>query len=157
MNVDPNAIWQVFELEKTAVNSTILAQQISTNLQVRSLKLPTDWPSFALTIDIPPTPSAAHHLRTAIAEAVKAYDQIWLELAIPASDNSLMARLKRPFHQLALFYVNRLGQKQIVFNDRLLRAVNSLANLDEEKSREIQVLRAQVAELQQRIQGLEQP
>lgn len=155
MNVDKETIRHVFELENTAVNTANLAQRISTNLQTRSLTLPTDWPSFALTIDADAAPSAAT-LHTAIADAVQAYDQIWLEPAIPTADNSFWARLKRPFHQLVLFYVNKLGQKQIIFNDRLLRAVHSLARLDDEKNREIEALRAQVAQLQQQIRDLEQ-
>lgn len=154
MNVDKNTIRQVFELAKTAVNPTDLAIRISTNLQTRSLELPAQWPSFALTPDRAITPSTGN-VHAAIADALKIYDQIWLEPAISAADNSLLARLKRPFHNLSLFYVNKLGQKQIAFNDRLLRAIKSLASLDEEKSREIQALREQVARLQQQIKNLE--
>ena len=155
MSVDTETIRQVFELEKTAVDPTNLAQRISTNLQTRPLKLPTNWPSFALTTDAESTMSTSHR-QTVIAEAIKAYDQIWLEPNIAASDNSFLARLKRPFHQLVLFYVNKLGQKQIIFNDRLLRAVQSLASLDDEKSREIESLRAQIDQLQQQVKDLEQ-
>ncbi|MBK8905046.1 MAG: hypothetical protein IPM53_27950 [Anaerolineaceae bacterium] len=155
MNKDNDAIRQVFELGETAVNQTDLANRIHANLQTHRLELPADWPSFALNAESAAASSTANVYAT-IADAVKAYDQIWLEPAIPTSDNSLLARLKRPLHQLTLFYVNKLGQKQIIFNDRLLRAVNSLASLDEEKGREIQALREQMTHLQQRIEALEQ-
>lgn len=153
MSVDTETIRQVFELEKTAVNPTDLAQRISINLQTRPLKLPADWPSFALTTNAESTIFTSH-LQKVITDAIKAYDQIWLEPSISVSDNSFLARLKRPFHQLVLFYVNKLGQKQIIFNDRLLRAVQSLVNLDDEKSREIESLRAQIDQLQQQAKDL---
>jgi lipid II:glycine glycyltransferase (peptidoglycan interpeptide bridge formation enzyme) len=95
-------------------------------------------------------------LREAFNNAIKEYDKIWLELSIPAADKSFAARLKRPLHQLVLFYVNRIGQKQIKFNDRMLRIVNHLVTSEEKKENEIKELQERLAHLQKRIEELEQ-
>ena len=157
MDLDKVEVRQVFELEKTAVNQTDLAKRISNNLKAHQLKSPAHWPTFALTTDASNNESfATSDLRKTVNSATKEYDKIWLELSIPASDKSFVARLKRPFHQLVLFYVNRIGQKQIKFNDRLLRAINHLVASEEKKNNEIKELRKQLADLQKRIAELEQ-
>ena len=157
MDLDKDTIRQVFALGDTAVNQTSLAERISKNLEGHQLKSPTHWPTFALTEDAPGSDSVSiASLREALNNATKEYDKIWLEITIPASDNSFAARLKRPFHQLVLFYVNRIGQKQIRFNDRLLRILNHLVTLEEKKDGEIQALRQQVTDLQKRLEELDQ-
>ena len=148
MKLDEDAIRHVFELEQTAVDQTNLAKRISKNLRTRPLESPLHWPTFALTTDRPSSESmTAANLHKMLDDAIKEYDQIWLELSIPASDRSISARLKRPFHQLVLFYVNKIGQKQIIFNDRLLRVLNGLVDLERERESKIQTLTQQVAHL----------
>ena len=138
MDLDRNTVRQVFELEKTAVNQTDLAARIYNNLKMYELKAPTHWPAFALSSDaLSHDTSSISDLREALNNAIKEYDKIWLELSIPASDKTFAARIRRPFHQLVLFYVNKLGQKQIKFNDRLLRIVNQLITSEEKKDDEI--------------------
>lgn len=156
MDIDKDFIRQVFELEKTAVNQDRLAENISENLKKRHLKSPTQWPTFALAPNQTNNESfSSSGLIVALDNATQSYDKIWLELSIPASDTSLSARIKRPFHQLVLFYVNNLGQKQIKFNDRLLRIINKLTVSDGSKDAEIRELKEQLAELRNRVQELE--
>lgn len=159
MDLDKDAIYQVFELEKTAVNQTDLATRIYNNLKTHDLEAPAHWPTFALTSDEVNSESysaSASNLRAALNNAIKEYDKIGLELSIPAADKSFAARLKRPFHQLVLFYVNKIGQKQIKFNDRLLRIVKQLVASEEKKDSKINKLQEQLAHLQKRIEELEQ-
>lgn len=156
MKLDKDEIRQVFELEKTAVNQTDLATRIYNNLKTHKLEAPTHWPVFALTMDNLNDDPLSLDLREALNSATKEYDKVWLELSIPAADKSFAARLKRPFHQLVLFYVNRIGQKQIKFNDRLLRIVNQMIVSEEKKEDEIKELQERLAHLQKRIEELEQ-
>jgi hypothetical protein len=60
----------------------------------------------------------------------------------------LMGWVKKPIHNLAIYYVNRLGKKQILFNESVTWAV-ALHQARLEK------LQAQVAALEQTIQNLE--
>lgn len=60
----------------------------------------------------------------------------------------LMERIKKPFHNLAIYYVNRLGQKQILFNESITWA----AALHQAR---LEKLQAQVAALEQTVQKLE--
>ena len=156
MNVDENEIDQVFSLAETAVSQTELVARISQNLKQHQLKSPTTWSTFTLAPHAPnDSPSVASELRRALDNATKMYDNVWLTPAILASDSSLTARLKRPFHQLSVFYVNKIGQKQIRINDRLLRVIHHLVTLHEEKEQEIQNLRQQLTSLEQRLAKLE--
>lgn len=156
MDLDKDVIRQVFELEKTAVNQTDLAARIYNNLKTHKLEAPAHWSVFALTVDNLNDDPLSLDLHEALNSATKEYDKIWLEMSIPASDTSFVARLKRPFHQLVLFYVNKIGQKQIKFNDRLLRLVNHLIVSEEKKENEIKELQEKLAHLQKRIEELEQ-
>jgi hypothetical protein len=156
MSLDKNTVRQVYELGKTAVNQEALAARIAENLANHQLESPPDWPTFALTN----TPAhsefaASPDLRLAVEQATQAYDKIWVDLSIAAADKSFLARIKRPFHELAAYYVNRLGQRQIKFNDRLLRLIHRLIATENRKDAEIQALQTQLSDLQARIQALE--
>ena len=156
MNLDEDVIRGVFELEKTAVNQTDLVSRIHHNLKSHDLKGPQQWPKFALATDsINAAFASDSGLHNALSNALKEYDKIGLELSIPASDKSFITRLKRPFHQLVLFYVNKIGQRQIMVNDRLLRIINHLVISEEKKDKTIKELRAQLADLQKRVEELE--
>jgi hypothetical protein len=156
MGLDKNTVRQVFELGKTAVNQEALASRIAQNLGVHHFESPTAWPTFALpTTTGHGESTAASDLQLAVEQATKTYDKVWVDLAIPATDKSLSARVKRLFHALVVFYVNILGQKQIKFNDRLLRVIHQLVANENNKDAEIQALRAQLTDLQNRVQALE--
>lgn len=156
MEFDENKVRRVFELKDTAVNQEILAKRIADNLQKHQLTTPSSWPTFTL-------PSAPLSTETAVSasflaaleQATAQYDKIWLDLAIPTTDNSFLTRLKRPFHQLVLFYVNKLGQRQIKFNDQLLRIIHQLVAAQNKKDVTIEKLQEQLTDLQKRIETLE--
>lgn len=157
MPLDVDTIQETFALEKTAVNHQQLSHRIAANLQAHQLQTPKTWASFALPQDFAAQPVAsAAELKRAFEQAAQSYDQIWVENAISASGNSLITRIKRLFHQLVIFYVNLLGQRQIKFNDRMLRLAQQLIIADAQKAAEIENLCSQVDKLQKQIQQLEQ-
>jgi hypothetical protein len=65
----------------------------------------------------------------------------------------LVARVKRPLHQLTRFYVDLLATRQSAVNRPLVRAVELLAKRVAEQEREIAELRREVA----RLRGAEPP
>lgn len=70
-------------------------------------------------------------------------------LSFPAA---ILIRLKRELHGLAAFYCNLLGQRQILFNEKLVQILNVFSHsLESAES-----LVDRVAELQQRVELLEQ-
>jgi hypothetical protein len=65
---------------------------------------------------------------------------------------AILIRLKKEFHGLAAFYCNLLGERQILFNEKLVQILNVFSHsLESAES-----LADRVAELQQRVEILEQ-
>ncbi|MCP4422695.1 MAG: hypothetical protein GY805_39300 [Chloroflexi bacterium] len=156
MDIDKDTICQLFELEKTAVNQDTLAERISENLRKHHLHSPDKWETFTLPSTIVGNESVTDtDLLPALEQATKNYDKIWVEISLPLADNSFSTRIKRLFHQLTVFYVNKLGQKQIKFNDRLLRVIHHLIASENEKDAKIGELQGHLAQLQKRVQELE--
>jgi hypothetical protein len=79
-------------------------------------------------------PSFEGRLDAAIYEqlyhAALIHDQLSLSINVIPSHLPLIGRFvtlfRRKFHELVIYYVNQLAQKQIVFNRHLLNAVNGL-------------------------------
>ena len=156
MDLENETVRHVFELEKTAVNQDDLARQITKNLKKHHLDTPNQWPTFTLASTLDGYHSDLASLQEAFNRATKSYDTIEVALSFTPSDRSLMARIKRPFHQLVVFYANRLGQKQIKFNDHTLRLFNQLIASNAKKDTEIKELQSQLKFLQNRIQEIDQ-
>jgi hypothetical protein len=65
---------------------------------------------------------------------------------------AILIRLKKELHGLAAFYCNLLGQRQILFNEKLVQTLKVFSHsLESAES-----LAGRVAELQQRVEILEQ-
>ncbi len=150
--MDTNNISAVFEMENTAVSPDDLAGKIAATLEKYPLRGPASWPEFALTANdltaAAPDPASLH---AALEQAVRAYDQIWVTAEITPSRWPFVTRVKKSFHQLVIFYVNRLGERQIKFNDRILRAVNLLAAAHAAKDVEITRLRQRLTQLENQL------
>jgi hypothetical protein len=152
-----DTIRQVFEIGVTAVDQNALAQRIAHNLQAHNLQTPDTWPAFVLTAVQPPENAPfTPELYAALAQANQHYDKIWVEMSLAKTRFPLLKRLKRSAHQLVLFYVNQLGQRQIAFNDRILRVVNRIVSTQAERDADMEALKQQIAALQARIEELEQ-
>ena len=149
-------IRKTFEINTPTINQAELAQHIAEDLASHSLQAPERWPEFAITA-VSPTNSSPDltDLYAALEQATRAYDQIWVKVDIKPSRWPLLDRLKTSFHQLVVFYVNKLGERQIKFNDRSLRVANLLAAAQAAKNEETAVLKKQIAALQNRLNELE--
>ncbi len=85
------------------------------------------------------------------------HDQISLAINVVPSQTPIIGRVislfRRKFHELVVYYVNQLAQKQIVFNRHLLGAVNGLTQEVEKLSpSEIDAVRQDLAALRQQIE-----
>ncbi|KAA3658847.1 MAG: hypothetical protein DWQ04_23885 [Chloroflexi bacterium] len=149
-------IRKTYEIRTTTIKQDELAQCIADHLAMHPLKAPQRWAEFAITAVSPTNanPDLAD-LHTALAQAAHAYDQIWVEIDITPSRWPLLDRIKKSLHHLVIFYVNRLGERQIKFNDRILRTVNLLAVAHSAKNEETAVLKQQITSLQHRLNELE--
>jgi hypothetical protein len=149
-------IRKTFEIGTATINQDELTQCIADYLAMHPLKTPERWAEFVITAVSPPHPnSALTDLQAALEQATRAYDQIWIKVDITPSRWPLLDHLKKSIHQLVVFYVNRLGERQIKFNDRILRTVNLLAAAQSAKNEETAVLKQQITALQQRLNELE--
>jgi hypothetical protein len=89
------------------------------------------------------------------------YDQIWVELSQVEGQMPLLGRFvnrfKRELHRLVVYYVNRLGERQVTMNDALVRTLNALVhNLEGEADRaDVLALQQKVAALEARLEKLE--
>lgn len=94
-------------------------------------------------------------------QAALIHDQLGISMNVVPSRapiiGGLMTALRRKLHELTLYYVNQLAQKQITFNIHILGAVNGLAHELEaappsataELKREVETLRQQVRALEE--------
>lgn len=141
----------------TAVNQQQIAHTIATELEAQPFTMPEHWPEFAITaISNPNQSTGDSELNSALAQATASYDQIWVSMDLAESSIPFLTRIKKNFHSLALFYVNRLGEKQTRFNDRILRAANALAGKQMQQEAEFAELKELIAQLQATIAEMEQ-
>ncbi|VAW42978.1 hypothetical protein MNBD_CHLOROFLEXI01-4753 [hydrothermal vent metagenome] len=146
----------IFEIGATAVNQNDLARRIAADLEVYQLDTPENWPEFAITaVSATNATTNPPELYASLEQAARAYDNMWVAIEIKPSRWPLVNFIKRGFHQLVIFYVNRLGERQIKFNDRILRAVNLLAADQAAQNNETAALKQQIIRLQNQIDKLE--
>lgn len=150
MNSDE--IINLWEMKNTAVSPTELAAKIDATLKKNPLHAPKNWAEFALTAV---SPTAANpdlaDIYATLEQAARAYDQIWVATEITSSRWPLINRIKKSFHQLVIFYVNRVGQQQIRFNDRILRTAKLLADRQAARDEELANLKKQIKHLQNQL------
>jgi hypothetical protein len=65
---------------------------------------------------------------------------------------AILMRFKKEFHGLAAFYCNLLGERQILFNERLVQILNVFSH----SLKSAESTAEQVADLHQRVEALEQ-
>jgi hypothetical protein len=151
---DLNRIRKVFQI--SGVDQEDLTRRIAANQETHQQQTPETWSEFA----IQPATAGEHSslpndAYASLAQASQAYDQVWVSPGPITSRIPLTAGLKQAFHQLVVYYVNQLGERQMTFNDRILRVVNYLVQGQTAQDAEIAVLRQQVADLQVRLEEVE--
>ncbi len=132
-----------------------MVRRVRANLLAHDLDAKLEFPEFAIAS--PPLQEGARFpasLYYDLSQAAQASDQTWIQLAPVQSRWPLVARLKRAFHQVIVYYVNMLGERQMMVNSALTRVLTQMvATLDQQD--EIESLQRQVAELRARLEQLE--
>jgi hypothetical protein len=142
-----------FEIRDPEIDTVALAQRITQDIgarRARAAELGLDFEAIAGS-------ASASSLDEALALIQLSYDSIHLDpkplgpAVIPW--HHPLRWFKQQAHALAVYYVNRLGYRQMVFNSGTLQLLEQL--LVEGKA-EVTHLRAQVADLTERLSALEQ-
>jgi len=125
MNLD-----ELIQLDESRINKTAVLQQIAQNLDQHQLISPVDFPAFQLDLDNwPQNGQPSGKLLQKLAQLNAHASQLWLEPELPPAKTAverLLNRLKRPLHQLVVFYVNKLGQQQNEINDQMRQLITQL-------------------------------
>lgn len=157
MDNNDEMMQNVFDLGDIDVDQDALAQEIEEKVAKRPFHTPNTWPQFAIT---PPT---AHETETlppdlhaALRQAAASYDQIWIASPPAPPRRAIIPYIKHLLHQLSIFYVNKIGEKQIDTNEQLVRALNVLSVTNHQQNQEITALQKQVNQLQKQVTKLEQ-
>jgi hypothetical protein len=91
-------------------------------------------------------------------QALGAYDQPRVKAFVSPTSvpliGPLLQRLRQSAHNLVIFYLDRLSDKQIHFNEQLVRTVNRMVQ-DLEEEPDPAGVQAQLATLQERVASLE--
>lgn len=151
---DLGKIREVFQI--SGMDQEEVTRCIAANLELHQQQTPVTWPEFAIQParagEDPSLPADAY---ASLEQASQAYDKVWVSSTSITSRIPLTAGLKQAFHQLVVYYVNQLGERQMIFNDRILRVVNHLVQGQTAQDAEIVALRRQVADLQARLEEVE--
>jgi hypothetical protein len=148
------------QIDDPQIDVAEIARRVAQNLRARGFDKDVAFPEFTI---VPPRfeegarfPAALYH---ELEQATLAYGRTWVAPQPVASRLPLLAWIKRAFHRLVVFYVNLLGERQMVVNAAFLRVLTQMVKtLDDEQSarQEVAALRREVAELRARLERLEQ-
>jgi len=150
---------EIVKVDETAVDKTALLQQLVQNLQTHDADTQVSFPTFELAeLPSPENARFSPELYQRLARLHAQYDQLVIEsnpIPAPAWGERLLAAVKRPFHQLAVFYVNKLRIQQTAVNDDLRRILHLLLTELEQPDPRIAALEAEITRLQARLAALE--
>jgi hypothetical protein len=142
-----------FEIRDPEIDAVALAERIARHIAIRhtrSVELNLDFETLAGAAD-------AGGLDEALALIQLSYDSIHLDPE-PLGPRVRPWRhplrwFKQQAHAFAVYYVNRLGYRQMVFNSGTLQLLEHLLN---EQKAEVVRLKGQVADLTERLLVIEQ-
>jgi hypothetical protein len=157
---------EIIEIRDPEINVAEIMEEIRRNIRRRQSEArdrKVAFPTFDATVtpDAEPTEEMEGVLHHHLSQANLHYDKIGVALQFMPRPVPLIGRLwtafRREAHNLVIFYVNTLAARQITFNDHVLRALNTLAQMVMGKSRaEVARLEAELRTLQERVAQLEQ-
>jgi hypothetical protein len=145
------------QIDDPQIDAAEVARRVRENLLAHGLdKGQIEFPEFAVA---PPAPQDGTRLSATLhydlEQAARSYGQTWVELQPVESRIPFLGRLKRELHRLVIYYVNLLGERQMIVNGALLRALNQMAAMLTRSDPEIAALRREIAELRTRLEQLE--
>ena len=139
---------QITDLEETA---TTLAEKVIHNLNRHKFYTPEAFPTFEIASaatsvgeDVP--------LAFDLQQAARAYADVWVVNTAPKTGIPIAARLRRAIHDLVVYYVNRLAERQTQLNAAMLRVLHHLVNASART--EIVALRQETAQLREELEVL---
>ena len=157
---------EIIEIRDPEINVAETMEEIRRNIRRRHNETrggKVTFPNFDATVipDAEPTEEMERVLHHHLSQANLHYDKIGVALQFMPRPVPLIGRLwtafRREAHNLVIFYVNTLAARQITFNDHVLRALNTLAQMVMGKSQaEVVRLEAELRTLQERVAQLEQ-
>ncbi|MEZ4593434.1 MAG: hypothetical protein R3D55_20145 [Chloroflexota bacterium] len=120
---------ELIQLDETQIDKTAVLQQIEQNLATRQFTS-ASFPTFQLDLNNLPTDGTlSATLLQKLALLNDQSRQLWLDPQLPPArtlPQRLINGVKRPFHQLVVFYVNKLGQQQNEINDQMRQIITLL-------------------------------
>jgi hypothetical protein len=142
-----------FEIEGNDIDAEAIMQEIRARVRARRAEAKArglDWEAYADGLyPLPPEAVLSRDLHEAVHYTGLDYDKIPVEIALTETRlpliGGLVQRLRSAFHELVLFYVNRLAARQVRFNEQTARA---LACLVRDLESEIRDLRDRLAEVE---------
>jgi|GEM_PF-6614965 len=150
-------VTRILEIVDSALDTEAIARRIRENLHEHSLEA-REFPEFAVT---PPPwdphsrfPEPVHY---DLQQAHEAYTQTWVTMPPLTSRLPLVGRIKRAFHRLVLYYVNRLASQQMVVNAAILRVLTRLVVAPDAAApdADLAALQDEIAALRARVAQLE--
>ncbi len=125
MNLD-----EIIQLDESRIDKTAVLRQIEQKLALHQLddtvKFPTFQPELPMLHE---NGSVSAELVQRLARLNAQASQLWLDPQLPPATTAtgrLANWFKRPFHQLVVFYVNKLGQQQNEINDQMRQLIGQL-------------------------------
>lgn len=127
---------ELIQLDESRIDKTAVLQQIEQNLALHQLENAVTFPSFHIELpNLNTNGRMSVELVQRLARLNSQASQLWLEPQLPPAKSAagqILNRLKRPFHLLVVFYVNKLAQQQNDINDQMRQIITQLvAELNE--------------------------
>ncbi|WP_420629569.1 hypothetical protein [Candidatus Leptofilum sp.] len=121
---------ELIQLDETRIDKTAVLQQVEQNLAQRQFTSPASFPTFQLEVDsLPQNGSLSAELLQKLAQLNEQSSQLWLDPELPPAKTAterFLNWVKRPFHRLVVFYVNKLGQQQNEINAQMRQIITQL-------------------------------
>lgn len=145
---------ELIQLDETRIDKTAVLQRIAAQLAARDWAVDVSFPTFVLAAPDDAAGRFSPELHARLQALLRSSDQVWVEEEAAAGQSVLgraAAALKRPFHQLAVYYVNKLGARQTAVNDDVRRLLHQLVREAAQPDPRVARLEAEVAALQAEI------
>jgi hypothetical protein len=142
-----------FHIEGDDIDAEAIMQQIRARLRARRAEARARGMDFEAYADglypLPPDARLSRDLYEAVRSLNLSYDKLGVDLALTENRlpvmGGLVQRARAAFHELVLFYVNRLGARQVRVNQHTARALAAL----------VRDMEAEIANLRSRLDKLE--
>ena len=146
---------EMIQVDLPEIDREALLARIQENLRLHKLVGPPSFPVFEVMSSTgggASHTSASSSLEFDLHQAFDAYGEAWVSVDVPEGDLPLLGRLKRVLHELIVYYVNQLAERQMRFNAALLRIIDGRRS---ECHSDQAALRREIAQLRERVERLE--